>query len=834
MSNPGINSVPVRGMGTVTSTELNNSGPVSEKSSILKGGNTPPDQSPKSRRERNMFWKIPVGNRPVDKGEGNRHLPLGGVALRGPSETSPQGNVRTQPGKGKNDAGPDRLPGSVLAEKPLQGSGLAKEAVPKEERKSEPLPPKLKAEITRCLDAGSRTLGTMEGVTPETAQKLMLHAERSKELGLELLMARRNELGGKFANITREQLSKNFMEAPLGNLSAGDRALVCKLRLEHQSCLDRLNKVMDNTCDKAIVSKLAAARADELRGMLGFAKETLFKDIDGRSYQQPVKEALNKAFKGEGAPNLEPYVAHLILGELGGHCVETLKNMCQAIASFQRELEILSNPGRGLHLFNTMESMGFIDQKKDREKAMCTGLAILRVIGDNDKLAQNGKPVPHVPKTYLLQDSSKDIYNYFMPIIERPTPQPPLNGEARVGAMLKETLSIPKKVPPKEMERFINATLWKFEQSLRFDPSTRMIMALAEKPLSSFIRAFADVRMPGPGKDRLAGGLLATLLKYQVTLPGGVPKGENDPGFVGKGGQGVTRRATLKLNPAEPEVAVLIKDVLPKTPVLGMLREMLMHGTLQNHPHVPKLIGLGVPENGMDKGGVSLVMEAIPGKDLRKYISGKGENGALKDPLLASMTPMDRARTAVHLVGGAVRALAPMHWLGYAHMDVKPDNIVLDSNSLQARLIDFGNATPPGTPIATTAGYEHINAKLASPATDVYSLGITLLQLASGQSGLVEWPTKLREEIYANAYWNNNPQIKPILDAAKIMLSDEASKRPTTEQLMAIIDGKDVPRASAEKGGASDEDLKVLAAVFGPESAFSGGIDVLAKAMPKA
>jgi serine/threonine protein kinase len=105
---------------------------------------------------------------------------------------------------------------------------------------------------------------------------------------------------------------------------------------------------------------------------------------------------------------------------------------------------------------------------------------------------------------------------------------------------------------------------------------------------------------------------------------------------------------------------------------------------------------------------------------------------------------------AYQLFSALVQAVAYIHKRGVIHRDLKPSNILLDkedgTNQLYVRLIDFGIASLPGLvggdAQLTTAGHEMGTIAymaperldgIAAPSNDIYSLGIILYQILTGQ-----------------------------------------------------------------------------------------------------
>jgi serine/threonine-protein kinase len=140
-----------------------------------------------------------------------------------------------------------------------------------------------------------------------------------------------------------------------------------------------------------------------------------------------------------------------------------------------------------------------------------------------------------------------------------------------------------------------------------------------------------------------------------------------------------------------------------------------------NHPNVVTVLDVGTDDTGVP----FLVLEWLPGPTLATELA----HGPL---------PPERIR---HLGLQLLDALSVAHASGTLHRDVKPSNILLTDGG-DAKLADFGIAKSLDDLDLTTTGQlvgtirylapERLYGQPASPASDLYSLGMVLREAVTG------------------------------------------------------------------------------------------------------
>lgn len=203
-----------------------------------------------------------------------------------------------------------------------------------------------------------------------------------------------------------------------------------------------------------------------------------------------------------------------------------------------------------------------------------------------------------------------------------------------------------------------------------------------------------------------------------------------------------------------------------------------------SHPNIVTVYDFGYDENTT---ALYLVMEYVPGTDLKSILKDQG-------PL-----PFDQA---VRLVIQAARGIGYAHRMGVIHCDVKPHNMLVTPDGT-LKVTDFGIARAMasiqpdesadvvwGSPLYFSP--EQAAGHPPTPASDVYSLGVVLYELLTGQppfyaSDPVEL-ARLHREAPPRPPRTLNPGIPSSLEMIVLkLLEKEPARRYRTAQQLALV-----------------------------------------------
>ena len=202
-----------------------------------------------------------------------------------------------------------------------------------------------------------------------------------------------------------------------------------------------------------------------------------------------------------------------------------------------------------------------------------------------------------------------------------------------------------------------------------------------------------------------------------------LPERYRNPELIARGGMGEVYRAEDAHLARIVAVKLLSGRFADNDAIRGRFtREGLAVARLSHAPNTVTIFDVG--EHG---GRPYIVMEYLPGGSLADRIEREGAQ------------PVGRS---LDWLGQAAAALDAAHANGIVHRDVKPANLLLDSDE-RVKVADFGVAsaadlgsfTEVGT-VVGTAGYlapEQARGERAGPASDLYALAVVAFELLTGK-----------------------------------------------------------------------------------------------------
>lgn len=194
---------------------------------------------------------------------------------------------------------------------------------------------------------------------------------------------------------------------------------------------------------------------------------------------------------------------------------------------------------------------------------------------------------------------------------------------------------------------------------------------------------------------------------------------------LGAGGMGSVYLASHPRLPRLDAIKVLSAELRSDSEYgQRFLREADLVSTL-SHPNI-----LGVHDRGESDGQLWMSMDYVAGTDAAQLLHDKYPKG---------MPP----NVALPIIDAVASALSYAHQRGLLHRDVKPANILLDSETSRIYLADFGIARPindtsklTATNMAVgTVAYaapEQLRGEAVDGRTDQYALACTAFQLLTG------------------------------------------------------------------------------------------------------
>ncbi|MGV9194234.1 serine/threonine-protein kinase [Microbacterium sp. MC2] len=188
------------------------------------------------------------------------------------------------------------------------------------------------------------------------------------------------------------------------------------------------------------------------------------------------------------------------------------------------------------------------------------------------------------------------------------------------------------------------------------------------------------------------------------------------------GGMGEVWEATDHVIGRTVAIKILKDEYMGDPGFLERFRAEARHAALVNHEGIASVF-----DYGEENGSAFLVMELVPGEALSTILEREGS--------LSTDKTLD-------IVAQTAQALQAAHAAGLVHRDIKPGNLLITPDG-RVKITDFGIARIADQVPLTATGQvmgtvqylspEQASGHPASPATDIYSLGIVAYESLAGK-----------------------------------------------------------------------------------------------------
>ena len=191
-------------------------------------------------------------------------------------------------------------------------------------------------------------------------------------------------------------------------------------------------------------------------------------------------------------------------------------------------------------------------------------------------------------------------------------------------------------------------------------------------------------------------------------------------GRVGAGGMSdVYKAKDHKLN-RNVAIKVLKKEYSKDKNFVSKFRVEAQSAASLIHPNI-----VNVYDVGEDRGLNYMVMELVEGITLKEYIERKGR-----------LSHKETISIAIQMCSG----IGAAHASGIIHRDIKPQNIIISKDG-KVKVTDFGiaKAITSNTVSTNAMGSVHYTSPeqarggFSDQRSDIYSIGITLFEMVTGQ-----------------------------------------------------------------------------------------------------
>jgi serine/threonine protein kinase len=253
--------------------------------------------------------------------------------------------------------------------------------------------------------------------------------------------------------------------------------------------------------------------------------------------------------------------------------------------------------------------------------------------------------------------------------------------------------------------------------------------------------------------------------------------------FVEKGGMATVFRGRDLMLERDVAIKVLREDYSRDPAFRERFRQEAKAAANLSHSNI-----VTVHDFGFDDDRLFIVMEYVPGTDLNSLIK-QNKRYSLEE--------------GIPLIVQACKGLGYAHRAGLVHCDIKPHNFLVTPDK-RLKVTDFGIARAlasihPGEEADVVWGSpqyfspEQAAGSAPSPASDVYSLGVIMYQMFTGQLPFVsKSATELAQQHRyqePQAPIELNPEIPPALNEImlKVLSKEPSARYRTADQLGRVL-----------------------------------------------
>ncbi|KAK3119996.1 hypothetical protein QOZ80_9AG0679190 [Eleusine coracana subsp. coracana] len=282
---------------------------------------------------------------------------------------------------------------------------------------------------------------------------------------------------------------------------------------------------------------------------------------------------------------------------------------------------------------------------------------------------------------------------------------------------------------------------------------------------------------------------------------------------LGKGAFGTVYKGIL---PHGEVIAVKQLDQNSAVPQEKQFKNEVINLMAAQHENIVKLVGYchGTQKKVVEHNRKYIIVDVTETFLCYEYLS----KGSLDKYLFGSGVKIDWD-TRFKIIKGICQGLHFLHNgmdQPVVHMDLKPDNILLDNNMIP-KISDFGLSRLIGQEqtrlntqtVVGALGYlapEYLYRGEISPQSDIYSLGMLLIQISTGEKNKSntedkcgakfieqvrqEWTDHKITSMYASLGAGHLQEIKRCIEIGLQCVEVDRKKRPTIKEIIDKLNGK--------------------------------------------